>query len=116
MEANQNKLQVQAIQTQEIYQGPIPHPEVLKKFQEVDPSYPERLMVMAEENNRAAIRREDKIIGLKTLGQVLSFTLGLAGFVLAAVFGLHGAETGAIASLLAGISPVIIAALANLKK
>jgi len=73
-------------------------------------------MVMAEENKRAAIRRQDKTANLKILGQVLSFTLGLLGFVLAAVFGLNGAETGAIASLLVGISPVIVAALANLKK
>jgi uncharacterized membrane protein len=32
------------------YQGPVPHPEILKGLKEIDPSYPERVMQMAEKN------------------------------------------------------------------
>jgi uncharacterized membrane protein len=46
---------LQAVQTRELYQGPIPHPDILKKFGAVDPSYPERIMKMAEENNRLSL-------------------------------------------------------------
>jgi uncharacterized membrane protein len=107
---------LQAVQTRELYQGPIPHPDILKKFGTVDPSYPERIMNMAEENNKNTNtnRTRDSVAGL--LGMVFSFALGLAGFGVAAIFGFKGIEAGAIASVIGGVAPIVVAALGNLRK
>ena len=116
---NENKeggLVVQALQTSELYQGPIPHPDILKKFGTVDPSYPERIMKMTEDNNRLEIRMRERDSILGVLGQIFSFTLGLTGFGLSALLALKGLEAGAIAAAIGGIAPIIVAALGNLRK
>ena len=116
---NENKegsLVVQALQTSELYQGPIPHPDILKKFGTVDPSYPERIMKMTEDNNQLEIRIRERDSMLGLLGQIFSFTLGLTGFGLSAFFAMKNLETGAVAAAIGGIAPIIIAALGNLRK
>jgi uncharacterized membrane protein len=116
MENQENKVVLQAVQTSELYQGPIPHPDILLKFGAVDPSYPERIMKMTETNNHANIqnRKRDSISGI--LGQVFSFTLGIAGLGVSAFLAVKGLEAGAIAAALGGVAPIIIAALGNLRK
>jgi uncharacterized membrane protein len=116
MEHQENNAVLQAVQTRELYQGPIPHPDILKKFGTIDPSYPERIIKMTEDNNRADIinRNRDSITGI--LGQVLSFVLGIAGFGLSALLALKGLEAGAVAAALGGIAPIIVAAIGNLRK
>ncbi|MDR3341993.1 MAG: hypothetical protein LBT14_04250 [Treponema sp.] len=116
MDTPENKLFVQAIQTHEIYQGSLPHPDILKKLGEIDPSYPERIMKMTEDNNRAEIinKNRESISGI--LGQILSFALGCVGFGLSALFAFKGLETGAIAAAIGGIAPIIVAAIGNLRK
>jgi len=109
MDKEQPSLSLQSIQTREIYQGPIPHPEILKKFGEVHPSYPERILKMAEDTNAAAIKT-----GVR--GQVFSFILGLSGFGVAALLAFNGLEGGAIAAAIGGVAPIIVAALGNLRK
>ena len=105
---------------QELYAGPIPHPETLRQFGEVDPSFPERLMKMTEENNRADVTEKDRMslvsLAVPVIGQIGSFLISAMGFGTAIFFGLKGIEGGAIAAALGGIAPIVIAALANLKK
>lgn len=38
------------------YSGPIPTPEMMRTYHEIDPSLPDRIMTMAEKANDAAIR------------------------------------------------------------
>lgn len=38
------------------YSGPIPTPEMMRTYYEIDPSLPDRIMLMAEKANDAAIR------------------------------------------------------------
>jgi uncharacterized membrane protein len=110
---------MQEIEAQEVYSGPIPHPDFLKKFGDIDPSFPERIMKMAEDNNKADItmRNRFSLSGLISplLGQIFSFLISGIGFGAAILFGLRGIETGAIAATIGGIAPIIIAALANMK-
>jgi hypothetical protein len=116
MENQENKVVLQTVQTSELYQGPIPHPDILIKFGAVDASYPERIMKMTEDNNRANIQNKkwDSTSGM--LGQVLSFLLGLAGLGTSAFLAMKGLEAGAIATALGGVAPIIISALGNLRK
>jgi uncharacterized membrane protein len=116
MENKDDSLVLQTFQTGELYQGPIPHPDILKKFGAVDPSYPERIMKMTEDNNRSEIRIRERDSMLGLLGQVLSFILGLTGFGISALFALKGLEGGAIAAAIGGVAPIIVAAIGNLRK
>ncbi|MDR3130160.1 MAG: hypothetical protein LBU18_01290 [Treponema sp.] len=101
---------------QEFFSGPLPPPEVLKVYGEIDAGYPERLMKMAEAHAAADVHKKYKEPFNVTLGQILSFTLGLTGFGLSALFALKGLETGAIAAAIGGVAPIIIAATGNLRK
>jgi len=40
---------------QEITQGPLPDPDILARYKNADPSFPERIMKMAEAHNAADV-------------------------------------------------------------
>jgi len=45
---------------QKYHSGPIPSPEILRGYQSIDSSFPERIMKMAEANNAASIDDDKK--------------------------------------------------------
>jgi len=98
-----------AVQTREIYQGPIPHPELLRQFRDIDPSYPDRIMSMTEQAAASSMRTRER-------GQVLSFATAMGGFALAAVLAALGVDTAVVAAAIAGVAPAIVTAVANLRK
>jgi uncharacterized membrane protein len=110
---------IQEVETQEIYSGPIPHPDTLKKFGDIDPAFPERIMRMTEDNNKAEVTMRNRFslasLVVPLLGQVFSFAISCIGFGVAIVFGLKGIEVGAVTATIGGIAPIVIAALTNLK-
>jgi uncharacterized membrane protein len=106
---------MQKIETQELYSGPIPHPDFLKKFGDIDPSFPERIMKMTEDNNKADVTMKNRFSLAPLLGQMFSFLISCIGFGTAILFGLKGIQAGAITATIGGIAPIIIAALANIK-
>ena len=82
-----------------IISSPLPPPEVLKKYKEIDPSLPDRLVKMME--------REQRHRHLITfLGEIFGFIVVVGGFISAIVLGIYGREwlagtigLGAIASI-----------------
>jgi uncharacterized membrane protein len=107
---------LQSVQTSELYQGPIPHPDILMKFGAVNPEYPERIMRMAEEAAQTANKSRNRDSINSVLGSIFSFLLGIAGFGASVAFALNGMEGGAIAVAIGGVAPIAVAALANLRK
>jgi uncharacterized membrane protein len=85
---------VQEIETQELYFGPIPHPDLVKKFGDIDPSFPERIMRMTEDNNKADVTMRNRFslagLAVPLLGQIFSFLISCIGFGVAILFGLKG--------------------------
>lgn len=57
----QRKVVIQAIR-QESFSGPIPHPELLQKYDEVKPGFAERIVSMAERQLDHRINCEDKMV------------------------------------------------------
>jgi uncharacterized membrane protein len=110
---------IQEVETQEMYAGPIPNPDTLKKFGDIDPSFPERIMRMTEDNNKADVTMRNRFsftsLLVPLLGQIFSFAISCIGFGVAIVFGLKGIEVGAVTATIGGIAPIVIAALTNLK-
>lgn len=59
---NKNKnLQTINVTQQQLYSGPLPHPDTLKGFKEINPDYPDRIFKMAENHADCEIRNQDKI-------------------------------------------------------
>jgi uncharacterized membrane protein len=110
---------IQSFEKEEVYSGPVPSPEYLQAFGLVDPSFPERIMKMTEENNRAEVTMKNRFslvnMIVPIIGQAASFLISCIGFGTAIFLAMRGIEGPAIAATIGGIAPIVIAALANLK-
>ena len=104
----------------EIYQGPIPDPAMLEGYKNTDPSFPERIMSMAEKHNAADIKIKNRFslanLIIPIIGQVFTFLLG-AGGILACIYLASSGYTGAaIAAITGSFSPIIINAFQGLRQ
>jgi uncharacterized membrane protein len=100
----------------EEYSGPIPPPETLQKFGDIDPSIPERIIKMAELQNSAETKMKNRWSLSYLLGTIFTFLLGMSCFGVAAFLAIKGLEAGTITAILSGIAAIIIPTLTNLKK
>jgi uncharacterized membrane protein len=102
------------------YNGPIPPPADLKELQAISPDFPERIMRIAEAHAKADIqtKNRDSIAFLATpiIAQIITFLLGIAGIAGCIYLSKAGHEAGGIAAMVGSFSPMVIAALSNLKK
>jgi uncharacterized membrane protein len=102
------------------YNGPIPPPADLKELQAISADFPERVMRIAEAHAKADILRKnrDSLANLiiPMMGQIITFLLGLAGIGGCILLSRAGYEAGGIAAIVASFSPMIVAALSNLRK
>lgn len=69
----------------EMYSGPLPHPDLLRRYQEIVPDAPERILKMAEKQNEHRIEIEKKVIG----GNIFNERLGLIAGFLVCVYALY---------------------------
>jgi uncharacterized membrane protein len=115
-----DKSQIQAVSQQISYSGPLPTASEFAGYDKTLPGAAERLLVMTEKQAEHRQKMDEKIVDkslrLNGMGQITSFLICCIGFGIGVLFAFKGIETGAIASILGGISPIIIAALSNLKK
>lgn len=59
----QNKTEIkQQISKTELYSGAVPHPALLKQFNEVDPTFAERIFKMAEQQNDHIIKHDMMVL------------------------------------------------------
>lgn len=103
-----------------IHSGPIPDPETLERYKNADPSFPERIMRMAEAHNTADVRAKNRIslgnLIIPTIAQVFTLILSASG-ILACIYLAKSGYTGAaIAAIAGGFSPIIIGAFRNLRQ
>jgi uncharacterized membrane protein len=102
------------------YNGPIPPASELQGLKNIDDSFPERVMQLAEKHAAADVRRKDRFslvnLIVPIVGQITSFLISCMGFGIGVLFTFKGIEAGAIAAIIGGIAPIIIAALSNLRK
>lgn len=97
------------------FSGSLPHPDVLVGYEKIDPTFPERIMKMAEANNDASIQHEKSLIegSLKNerRGQWLAFFLGVLGLIVGVVLSLLGFSSAAIAAIIGSLAPILIASI-----
>ena len=103
----------------EIYKGSLPKPEILERYKSADPSFPERIMKMAEKHNEADVKIKNGFVFSNTIipmiGQFFTFFLGIFSLLACIFLAYKGYTSGAIAAVTAGFTPIIINAFKNLK-
>ena len=108
------------IQQSLLYQGPIPDPDILRKFKEIDSSYPDRIFKMAEGHSKSADKERNRasfaMVAIPIIGQILTFLLGVSSLALSAFLILKGFPIASIIPLIAGFSPILIEAIKKIKK
>lgn len=76
------------------FSGPIPHPDILRQFNEVVPGSAERIIKMAEDQSahRKELERKviDSDIARSKWGQILGFVIAIAGLVVSAIVAIFG--------------------------
>jgi len=98
------------------YEGPIPLPSILKGYNEIDPSFANRVFVMAEKQNDANIEMAKKEqagdMSLKKHGQLFAFGIVIIGYTFAffSAFILRN-TTMAVTSMITGTVPLAIVAV-----
>jgi uncharacterized membrane protein len=105
-----------SIETQRRFQGPIPAPDDLKGYGELDPGFPDRILKMAENHAVADVRRKNTESNSIILGQIFSFLLSMISIGSCIYLGTKGLTAEAITAAVGGFTPIIIAALSNFKK
>jgi uncharacterized membrane protein len=106
-----------SIETQQrLFQGPIPQPDDLKGYGELDPGFPDRILKMAEIHAIADVRRKNIESNSIIMGQVFSFLLSMISIGSCIYLGTKGLTAEAITAAVGGFTPIIIAALSNFRK
>lgn len=69
----------------ELYAGPLPHPEILQKFEQILPGSADRILKQAEAQTQHRIELESKVVSadiIKSyLGLVFGFLIGMVGIL-----------------------------------
>jgi len=126
-----------AIEYEEQYEGFVPHPSILEGLKRSDPTFPERVVSMAESLSNAEIRKidaeirkmdaetrkidadsklEGKVVAQEGLGLIFIFTLALILIGASILLVFKGHEMLAIVPFFGGMAPIITAAIQNLRK
>jgi len=104
----------------ETFQGPLPDPIMLEKYGNADPSFPERIMLMAEGHNAADINTKNRIslanLFVPIIGQIFTFILGAGGILACLYLAKSGYTSGAIAVVAGSFSPIVINAFKGLRQ
>lgn len=78
----------------ERFQGPLPHPAILEKYNQIVPGAAERIIKMAEEQSRHRRAIETKVIGADSwksvLGIIFAFIIALLGLLIGGYTALKG--------------------------
>jgi uncharacterized membrane protein len=95
-----------------MYSGPLPDPEMLKKYDEIYPGFANRIVTQAEVQTAHRIELEKKVIGSDVvksyMGIIFAFIIGMTGIT----GGIYLATIGLVGEGL-GMSGATVAALAG---
>jgi uncharacterized membrane protein len=118
--ATSDRTVIKAVQTSELFSGPLPEPEMLERYKNADPSFPERIMRMAEAHNAADVKTKDRIslsnLIVPVIGQVFTLILGAGGIAACVYLAKSGFTGGAVAAIVSSFSPMVINAFRGLRQ
>lgn len=82
------------IEQSRMHIGPIPSPEVLAEYNQIDPTFANRILIMAEQQSLHRQVIEKKIVNSGTrdslIGIVFGFLIGIITLIVSLILGLNG--------------------------
>ncbi|QQR78310.1 MAG: DUF2335 domain-containing protein [Candidatus Moraniibacteriota bacterium] len=95
----------------EMYAGPLPHPDLLKRYREIVPDAPERILRMAEKQNEHRIEIEKKVISgniwNERLGLIAGFSVCLYALYLGTQILMSGHEGYGFSAILSALASLV---------
>lgn len=92
-----------------MYSGPLPHPDMLREYAKIVPSAPERILAMAEHQNKHRIEIEKAfLVGnmkLERLGVVFGLIIPIAGMICGTIIIISGYAAAGFVSIIATLLP-----------
>src|SRR3989338_6291096 len=89
-----NSKNLMVTEVSQSFSGPLPPPEILRKFDEVVPGAAERIIKMAEDQSIHRKELEKKVIdsdiARSKWGQILGFVIAIAGLAVSAIVVVYG--------------------------
>jgi len=114
-DAHGQEEQAMILSRSEISVGPLPDPLVLEKYKNADPSFPERIVRMAEAHNKADVSTKNRVslshLIVPIIGQVFTLALGAGGILAGIYLARAGFANVAIATIACCFSPVVISVI-----
>jgi len=100
--------------------GPLPSPDILKKYEEISPGIANRLIKIAEDEALHRRKMEAEVIAVQSreqsayrtsemLGQVFGLVIGLTAIIAAIIMALHGAQLAASFIGTGGVTSLVTA-------
>lgn len=93
LDAEKRAVIIQAVK-QELFSGPIPHPELLKGYEDVKQGFAERIVAMAEEQQKHRFECERNMvngtISESKRGQWMAFAIAILFLIASVALGLYG--------------------------
>lgn len=97
----------------EMYQGPIPHPDTLRRYEEISPGFADRIIQMTEKQVEHRIELENKVIDSKIsdsrLGMVLGFILSLITIGIGAYLIILGKDGFGFSLVIGNLASLVVA-------
>lgn len=79
---------------QQTFSGPLPHPDILRQYEQIQPGFAERIMQMAESESRHRRQQENRAMSATIwevrLGQIFAFLIGSLTIAAGSYTALHG--------------------------
>ncbi|GHV16143.1 hypothetical protein FACS189493_1450 [Spirochaetia bacterium] len=110
--------QLQLLQMQQVYQGPIPQSQELAGYKSIDPTYPDRIIKMAESHTAADVKTKNRKSWAEMvtpiIGQTYTLFLGFGGMGVCIYLANKGFTAQGIAAVAVGFAPMVINAISSL--
>lgn len=96
-----------------MYSGPIPPADELAKYGQIIPNGPDRIVTMAEDQQKHRHKQEDRVIRgnvrSQTLGTIFGFIFGMTGMILGYLLVSNGKDASGLTALIGSMVALIVA-------
>ncbi|MGO9410974.1 MAG: DUF2335 domain-containing protein [Spirochaetia bacterium] len=116
-QASQIRQVAQTIIRQELYQGPMPHPDILAKYETLCPGTAKRLFDQLQEQTHHRMSMEKTVITANVrssrLGQWMGFTICMTALVGGGVMAAFGIDTAGLILAVGGLVSLVAVFMAG---
>ncbi len=92
------------------YSGPLPLPQILQGYKEIDPSFPERVFSDFEKNEQHIRDQERKSLEINaknaTIGQIMAFIIIMTGLISTVILAYLGKDAAAVGLALGTVAMI----------